>query len=82
MQRIFTVSAYVDPGNQTKVVKTIKAFGPHEAATAFAAEREETVYSVRPEPTQTKDDGLYAFWSAGWSGSGQRIWVAERIGSV
>jgi hypothetical protein len=81
MTRSFTVSAYMGENNSEKVIVKIDKFGPHEAAKEFAEKHNSDFYSIREEHPESNEKGLFTVWSAGWSGSGQRIWIREYIGN-
>ena len=73
MNREYRVVANTGENHSKKVERKITASGPHSAATAFAAEFNETIFPGREErPTEHG-----AVWSYGWTGHGQRIWVYE-----
>ena len=79
MNRTFEVSAYSGEQNRVHTERVIIANSAFAAATQFAEEFGAEVYSVRSEQPVEVEGFLSSVWSAGWSGSGLRIWIKEQL---
>lgn len=80
MLRTFEVTAYHGENNSKHTGRTITCNTPWDAATIFARELGCEIFDVRVEQATSVNDKLFSNWSAGWTGSGQRIYVKEQIG--